>query len=302
MNIWLSQHGDALRLALRRLATAPMNALLSLLAIGVALALPAAGLIIYSNVHQLVRGTNTLPQISVFMKLDADRAALNETAAKLKQNSSITSVRFIAREATLEQMRKSEGLSDVIEALPHNPFPDAFVVTPENSEANEMERLAAELRKLPQIEHVQIDSVWVRRLDAMLQVARAGLGVLSLLLGVGLVAITFNTIRLQVLTLRNEIEVSRLLGATDAFISRPFFYFGTLQGALGGVVAWLIVAAASLLLRSPVTELASLYGLDIALAMPGAGVTACLLAVAAGLGWLGTSISLSQYLRGSTMR
>ena len=165
-----------------------------------------------------------------------------------------------------------------------------------------MARLAAELRKLPQIEHVQIDSVWVRRLDAMLQVARAGLGVLSLLLGVGLVAITFNTIRLQVLTLRNEIEVSRLLGATDAFISRPFFYFGTLQGALGGVVAWLIVAAASLLLRSPVTELASLYGLDIALAMPGAGVTACLLAVAAGLGWLGTSISLSQYLRGSTMR
>jgi cell division transport system permease protein len=302
MNIWLSQHGDALRLALRRLAAAPMNTLLSLLAIGVALALPVGGLMIFSNMQQLVRGTNTLPQISVFMKLDASRAAMNEIAAKLKQNSSIASVRFLAREVTLEEMRKSEGLADVIEALPHNPFPDAFVITPQNTDASEMERLAAELRKWPQVEHVQIDSAWVRRLDAMLRVARVGLGVLSLLLGVGLVAITFNTIRLQVLTLRNEIEVSRLLGATDAFISRPFFYFGTLQGVLGGIVTWLIVAAAALVLRAPVAALAGLYGLDIALALPGAGVTACLLTVAAGLGWLGTSLSLSQYLRGSTMR
>ncbi|CAG4884524.1 Cell division protein FtsX [Georgfuchsia toluolica] len=296
MTIWLRQHRDALLLALRRLAAAPMNTLLSLLAIGVALALPAGGLMIFANAQQLVKGTSSLPQISVFMKLDADRAAVNETAAKLKQTTAIASVRFLDREATMEQMRKSEGLAEVIEALPRNPFPDAFVITPKNTEASEMERLATELRKLPQIEHVQIDSAWVRRLNAMLRVARVGLGILSLLLGIGLMAITFNTIRLQVLTLRNEIEVSRLLGATDAFISRPFFYFGTLQGMLGGVVAWLIVVATILALRSPVADLTVLYGLDIALALPDTGVTACLLAAAAGLGWLGTSLSLKQHL------
>lgn len=302
MNIWLSQHGNALRLALRRLAGAPVNTILSLLTIGIALALPAGGLMFFSNAQQLMHGAGTLPQITVFMQLDAERQAVSETAAKLKRNSAIAAARFLDRAATLEQMRKTEGLADVIDALPRNPFPDAFVITPENTDAGEMERLAAELRGWPQVEQVQIDSAWVRRLNAMLRLARAGLGVLSLLLGVGLVAITFNTIRLQVLTLRNEIEVSRLLGATDAFISRPFFYFGTLQGALGGVVAWLIVAAATLALRAPVAELAKLYGLDIALALPGAGISACLLAAAAGLGWFGTSLSLSQYLRSFTMR
>lgn len=302
MRIWLNQHGDALRLALRRLAAAPMSSVLSLLAIGVALALPFGSLMIFSSAQQLVRGTNTLPQISAFMTLDASREAVNEMAAKLKQNAAIESIRFIAREATLEQMRKAEGMSEVIEALPHNPFPDAFVLTPKNAEASEIERLAAELRKWPQVEHVQIDSAWVRRLDAMLRVARVGLGILSLLLCVGLVAISFNTIRLQVLTLRNEVEVSRLLGATDAFISRPFFYFGTLQGALGGVLAWLIVGVAAMVLRAPVAELAGLYGLDVVITLPSAGITACLLAAAAGLGWLGTALSLRQYLRSSTMR
>ncbi|MFY9328766.1 MAG: permease-like cell division protein FtsX [Georgfuchsia sp.] len=302
MTAWLRQHLDALRLALRRLVAAPMNTLLSLLAIGVALALPVGGLMIFSNAQQLVKGTSTLPQISVFMTLDADRAAANKIAEKLEQTTGIASVRFLGREATMEQMRKSEGLADVIEALPRNPFPDAFVITPENTAAGEMEQLAAELRKLPQVEHVQIDSAWIRRLNAMLRVARVGLGVLSLLLSIGLMAITFNTIRLQVLTLRNEIEVSRLLGATDTYISRPFFYFGTLQGMLGGAVAWSIVAAATLALRSPVAELAVLYGLDITLAMPNPSVSACLLIAAAGLGWLGTSLSLSQHLSGSTMQ
>ena len=129
------------------------------------------------------------------------------------------------------------------------------------------------------------------------------LGILLLpALGVGLIAITFNTIRLQVITHKNEIDVSRLLGATDAFISRPFFYFGVSQGVLGGLVAWSIVAIVSLALRTPVQELSALYGFDIALSLPNAGATAILLLAAGGLGWLGTSLSLSQHLRRSTIQ
>jgi cell division transport system permease protein len=299
--VLLSQHRDALRITLRRFVAAPMSTLLSLLAIGVALALPLGGLMLFSNAQQLMRGGSALPQISVFMQLDANHQAVTETAEKLKQHSSIAATRLIAREDTLNQMRKSEGLADVIDVLPRNPFPDAFVITPANTETNEIEQLAAELRTWPKVEHVQIDSDWVRRLNAILRLARTGLGILSMLLGVGLVAITFNTIRLQVLTLRNEIEVSRLLGATDAFISRPFFYFGTLQSLLGGAVAWLIVAAAITALRAPLTELAALYSLDLAIALPGFKVTAGLLALAAILGWLGTLLSLSQHLRRSTI-
>ena len=146
---------------------------------------------------------------------------------------------------------------------------------------------------------MQIDSAWARRLNALLRLGNAGLGALALWLAIGLVAITFNTIRLQVLTQRSEIEVSRLLGATDAFISRPFFYFGTLQGLIGGGVAWLILVGLTLALRAPVNELAGLYGLDLALTLPNLPTTAMLLLSAATLGWIGTALSLSQYLRHS---
>ena len=137
----------------------------------------------------------------------------------------------------------------------------------------------------------------MRRLDALLKLGRTGVVMLALLLGVGLVAITFNTIRLQVLTQRAEIYVSRLLGATDAYIRRPFFYFGVLQGLLGGAVAWVIVWLATLWLAGPIGELAQLYSLDFAL-RPLAGADALMvLALAAGLGWLGASLSLRQHLQ-----
>ena len=302
MKVWLTQHREALRVAARRLVAAPLNTLLSLLAIGIALALPLGGLTLFANVQQLAHGSSAVPQISLFMKLDAEKKAVAETGARLKQLPAVESVELIAREATLARMRKAEGMAEVIDALPHNPFPDAFVVTPAHADADEMEHLAAELRGWQQVDHVQIDSAWVRRLNAMLQLGRAGLLALSLLLGAGLMAITFNTIRLQVVTLKNEIDVSRLLGATDAFISRPFFYFGTIQGMLGGVAAWLIVAAIMLALRAPVAELAGLYSLDVRLSMPGPEYGAFLLAAAGGLGWLGTSLSLSQHLRHSAIR
>jgi cell division transport system permease protein len=299
--VWLRQHGLALRLAARRLLGAPVSTALSLLTIGVALALPLAGVMVFAQAQQLARSSSALPQVSVFMKLHAESKVVSDVESRLNQLSGVKSVQFLPREATLKRMQKSEGLADVIDVLPRNPFPDAFVITPANTGAAEMEQLATELRAMPQIEHVQIDSAWVRRLNAMLRLAEAGLGVLSLLLGVGLVAITFNTIRLQVLTQRNEVEISQLLGATDAFIRRPFYYFGTLQGLLGGIVAWLIVAAAMMVLRAPLNELATLYGLDLTLALPDVKITAGLLALAAALGWMGTALSLSQHLRRSTI-
>ena len=299
MNAWLSQHRSAFGLAVHRLGANPISTLLSVLAIGIALSLPAGGLMLFASAQQLMRGTGPTPQISVFMALDAEHKAITETEARLKDNTAIASIQLLPKTATLARMRSAEGLADVIDALPRNPFPDAFVVTPADADADGMEQLATAIRKLPQVDHVQIDSAWARRLNALLRLGNAGLGALALLLAIGLVAITFNTIRLQVLTQRSEIEVSRLLGATDAFISRPFFYFGTLQGLIGGGVAWLILVGLTLALRAPVNELAGLYGLDLALTLPNLPTTAMLLLSAATLGWIGTALSLSQYLRHS---
>ena len=249
-----------------------------------------------ANALHLAAGSTSVPQISLFMALDAPRAAADDIGAKLQKHPGVKAARLVAREDTLSRMRSAEGLGDVMNILPKNPFPDAFVINPKDDAPAAMEALAQELRKLPRVEHVQLDSAWVRRLDALLKLGRTGVALLAMLLGVGLIAITFNTIRLQVLTQRAEIEVSRLLGATDAYIRRPFYYFGVMQGLLGGAAAWIIVWLATLWLAGPVGELAQLYGLDFVLRPLGRIDSAVMLALAAGLGWLGAALSLRQYL------
>ena len=294
---WATQHRAALGLAVRRLVATPVSTLLSLLAIGIALALPAGGQMLLANALHLAANAAPAPQISLFMALNAPRAAAEEIGARLRNNPGVKAARLVSREDTLARMKASEGLGDVIGVLAQNPFPDAFVIDPKDDAPAAMEALAQELGKLPRVEHVQLDSAWVRRLDALLKLGRTGVALLAALLGVGLVAITFNTIRLQVLTQRAEIDVSRLLGATDAYIRRPFYYFGVLQGLLGGALAWLIVWGGTLLLAAPIGELARLYSLDFALKPLSALDAAALLALAAALGGLGAALSLRQHLR-----
>ena len=296
MSVWLSQHGDALKLAARRLFASPVNTLLSLLAIGVAAALPAGGQMLFSNTLQLARNVAPTPQISMFMEIDSGTRANEEVQARLTDHPGVKAFRFIPRADALARMKENEDLADVINALPRNPFPDAVTILPKDDHPEAMEQLAAELRKLPKVAKVQLDSDWARRLAALLNIGRTGVFLLALLLGVGLVAITFNTIRLQVMARRAEIELSRLLGATDAFIRRPFHYYGILLGLAGGGVAWLIVAAATWWLAAPIAELAQVYNLDFTLHRLPALDSAILLTAAAGLGWLGASLSLRQHL------
>ncbi len=297
MKTWLVQHREAALLALRRLAAAPVNSLLSLLAIGIALALPAGGQMLLANAVHLAGTISAVPQISIFMAANAERRATTEIESRLNKYGGVKQVQFMARDETLARMKTNPGLRDVIEALPGNPFPDAFVVTATDERPEAMEKLAAEFRQWPLVEHVQLDSAWVRRLDALLKLGRTAVLLLGALLGAGLIAISFNIIRMQVLTHRAEIEVSQLLGATDAFIQRPFLYYGVLLGLGGGVVAWLLVGAAALWLRAPLSELVQLYDLTVVLQSLDPRDSALLLGFAAGLGWLGAMISLRQHLR-----
>ena len=297
MKIWLAQHREAALLALRRLAAAPVNSLLSLLAIGIALALPAGGQMLLANGLHLAGTISAVPQISIFMAANADQRATTEIESRLNKYGGAKQIQFMARDKTLARMKTNPGLRDVIEALPGNPFPDAFVVTATDDRPEAMEKLAVEFRQWPMVEHVQLDSAWVRRLDALLKLGRTAVLLLGALLGAGLIAISFNIIRMQVLTHRVEIEVSQLLGATDAFIQRPFLYYGVLLGLGGGLVAWLLVGAAALWLRTPLSELVRLYDLTVALQSLDARDSALLLGFAGGLGWVGAMISLRQHLR-----
>jgi cell division transport system permease protein len=294
---WLAAHLNACRLALRRLMATPLNTLLAVLGIGIVLALPAGGYLLLTQVARLAQGATATPQLTVFLAVDAERKTAQSVEARLKGLAGVAKTQLLAREDTLARMKASEGLADVIGALPKNPFPDAIVVIPADDAPVAIEQLATTVRQWREAEHVQVDADWARRLAAFVRLAKTGMLLLATLLGIGLFAIVFNTIRLQVLTRQAEVVVSRLLGATDGFIRRPFLWHGGLLGLAGGASAWLIVAAALLWLRLPVAELAQLYGLDLMLTLPTATESALLLGAATLLGWLGAALSMRQHLR-----
>ena len=242
---------------------------------------------------------NTMNGVSIAMDrfTDAAWARRGEIEARLRNHPQTHEVRLVPREETLRRFKQSEGIGEVIESLPRNPFPDAFIVLPRNETPDVLEGMRAEFVSYPGVEHVQLDSAWVKKLDALLRLIRLVVTLLAVALGMALVAVTFNTIRLQILTQGAEIEVSRLLGATDAFIRRPFYYYGALQGLSGGLVACLSVFCATWLLRKPVAELASLYGFELVLHPLSLADSTLLLGMAALLGWAGAWLSLARHLR-----
>ncbi len=293
---WLLVHLDTLRESLARLGRQPLASALNVIVIGIALSLPAGFYLGLNNLQTFSRQLSSDPQVSIFMAIDAGAAEVAAVEQRLKSNPEIGRVEFISRDQALARLKRSAGLSDVLANLGRNPLPDAFVVTARSNDPAVLEALHDQARKWPKVEHVQLDAEWARRLDAALNVGRMLVTLLAVLLAVALVAVTFNTIRLQILTRRDEIEVSKLIGATNPFIRRPFLYFGALQGLAGGFAAWAIVALAVLVLNIQLADLSGLYGTPFKLEWPGGDDTLILLCFSAGLGWLGAWLSVSRHL------
>lgn len=296
MSGWLAQHQAALRDALRRMAAAPLNSLLSLLVIGVALTLPTAGWLTLDNLRQLAGDAPGVQQISIFLTVEAGKREFTDIDSRLRE-ARAGSWRFVPREEALKRLQAAEGMAEIVGSLPHNPLPDAFVVTPTDVRPEALEQLAKTFSTWPKVAHVQLDSAWVKRLDALLRLGKLVIMLLAALFAGALVTITFNTIRLQILAQAAEIEVAKLIGATDSYIQRPLHYFGMLQGALGGLAAAMLASAGFHLLTPAVGELARLYGTVFALRGPSATDVVVLTAIGGVLGWLGAKISVLMHLQ-----
>lgn len=284
MRAWLRQHAHAISRGVRKIS------FLSTLVVGIALALPAGGYALLESLRPAGAQLALEPRISLFLEPQVRRSEADALGKRLRADPRIAAVRFIPREEALKEMSKVQGLSEVIGALGRNPLPDAFVVT---SNAD----IAGELARLPGVAHVQADAIWARRLAAAAALAQAGLILLAVLLGAALIAVTFNTIRLQILTQRAEIEVSKLIGATDASIGRPFYYLGLIQGAAGGAVALALVAIALAALNREVIPLAQSYGSNFRFSFLSPLEAVSMVLGAALLGWVGAQISVSRHLR-----
>lgn len=295
MRRFFAQHLAALRDAWRRLVSTPLNSLLSLIVIGAALTLPSVGWVVLDNLRGVGDYSAGIPQISLFMTRDAEPADVAEIESRLRE-AKAGNWRFVSREEALKRMASNEGMAEIVANLPRNPLPDAFIVEPDDLHLEAQEALVTLFSAWPKVAHVQIDSDWARRLDAFLRLGKLSLTLLAGLFGGALVVVTFNTIRLQILAQSDEIEVAKLIGATDAFIRRPFYYFGALQGALGGLFAAALVWLGVYLLTPVIHEIVALYHGHFVLSGPAARQVAVLAGVGAALGWIGAWLSAAIHL------
>jgi len=302
MSTWFRQHSFALGAALVHLRRAPGSFLFNILVVAIALALPFTGLTLLDNVRPMSESLSVDPEISIFLRQDTPREQAQSLATPLRQlvKDKQAKIIFTAREKALDDLKTKSGLSDVLTTLGDNPLPDSYVMKLDafrNAQAGgDVDQLAEQIRALPGVDTVQVDSSWVKRLAALLNVLRLALLLLAATLGTVVVAVVFNTIRLQVMTQRDEIVVSKLIGATDSFIHRPFYYTGALLGLCAGALALGAVSLALQPLNVAIAEFARLYASEFQLApLPPLGM-AGLLALSAGLGLVGAVLSVQRHL------
>jgi cell division transport system permease protein len=300
MKQWLERHVQTLVGSLGRLWAQPFATLLTLLVIGIALALPACLHVLVQNVREASGGWGNALDISVYMKPAATLEQARQAQKRITQRRDVEEVTLVEADAALREFRRSSGFGEALDALKDNPLPHALVVRPaaEFREPAQVETLTAELRKIEGVDLVQLDTAWVSRFNAILDVVRRVVLLAAGLFALGILVIVGNTIRLDIENRRDEIEVTKLVGGSDGFVRRPFLYNGVWYGLGGGLIAWFIVTVVITVLGEPVQRIAGLYGSNFQLHGLGVEGSGVLLLGGALLGWLGSFIAATREIRG----
>ena len=293
MTRWLHSHADALSHTLRQFGRRPVTTLLSLTVITIGLLFPVAGYIVVNNIRAIVERAGTDPQITVFLTPDATVADRGEIERRLRSEPRVQEFRFVGRDAALTELQARSGSADLLAGLSGNPLPDTFLITPKVQSSAEQSAIADAIRSWPKVADIDMDAAWTDRLRMLASTAEWTVAGIAVILGLAMLAISFNTIRLQVLTRAEESAVLELFGATRAYIRRPFLYFGALQGLIAAIVAWTIAAIAVWWLEPRVGSLIQAYGLSGKLSGLQVSDGLILLSLSAGVGmigaWLGSS-------------
>ncbi|MEO8101433.1 MAG: permease-like cell division protein FtsX [Betaproteobacteria bacterium] len=296
---WFTAHVHAAERAFRRLLSQPAGTLLSVLVIGIAITLPLGLYTLFTNITAAASRVNTDPNVNVYLTLNASEAEARNLEKTLRSRANVGSIRFISRESALAEMKRIANLADLLASLETNPLPHALSIRPISVDPAALAQLRQEISAMPKVEYVVMDFEWAQKLKRFASFAERLMILLGMILALAVVFVTGNTIRLQILTQRDEIEVSRLIGATRRFIRRPFLYFGALQGLLAGLLA---VAAVLGFIAWAGTEVAALtlsYGSEFALQAPSLTQAIGVTLAAMAMGWLGAFLSVWLYLRRS---
>ncbi|MGH8243890.1 MAG: permease-like cell division protein FtsX [Steroidobacteraceae bacterium] len=298
MAIYLERHAQALLGSLGRLARQPFATLLTVLVIGIAIALPAALYLAVSNMRVATEGLDDTVQLSAYLEIPTTEAAAEKLAGEIAAHPGVAGTELVSPEEGLAEFRKLSGIGDALKALPDNPLPWLVKVRPEprRDSAPAVEALAEELRALDGVDLVEADTAWVRRLHAIEDTLQQLVLLVAAVLAAGVLAVVGNTIRLEIDGRRAEIEVTKLVGGNNTFVRRPFLYSGLWQGFAGGLLAVGLVAGGLLALEPSVARLAASYG--TAFALKGLSIREWPLVVAGGaaLGFLGAWFAAAYHL------
>lgn len=298
---YFERHLQTLVASLGRLARQPFGTVLTIGVIGVALALPACLHLFVVNARALSGGWEGSLDFTVYLKPTVPEAEARQIAARLAERQDVLGAKLVTAEEGLKQFREWSGLDAALDALQDNPLPAAIVVRPQLPDATgpsaQVAALVDELKSIPGVDQVQLDTDWVRRFEALLDALRRTVAIASVVLAIAVLMIVGNTIRLDIDTRRTEIEVTKLVGGSDGFVRRPFLYGGFWYGLGGGLVAWALVVLIVAALSGPVERIAEAYGSRFELHGLGAGATLALFVGGALLGWLGAWISATRHLR-----
>jgi cell division transport system permease protein len=299
ISAYFARHAQVLVGSLGRIVHQPFATLMTMGVIAIALALPLFLSLLLQNARIATGNWNEAYDLSVYMDKKASAGRVQSLSRQLKARGDVAAVRIITADQALAEFRNDSGFGKALDALSDNPLPDTLVVTPTLTASTPQgtETLKGAIAALSDVQTVQIDTEWIKRLHAMLDLLRRVVLLTGGLLGVGIVLIVSNTIRLDILNRRAEIEVMKLVGASDGFARRPFLYSGIWYGLGGGLLALILVAIASMVLARPVAQLAFLYGSDFRLEglklVLGLGV----LSLAVALSWLGSWLAATRHIR-----
>lgn len=291
-------HCRAFFASLGKLLRSPFSSIMTILVIGVALALPSSLFVLLNNVKIVGQGWDKGSQISLYLNQDSDQTDIDKIIGNLKLRSDVAFVEYISPEQGLTDFKNHSGYGEVLEHLPSNPIPPVIEVYPDTrlQSPELVENLLRDLEQLPTVENAQLDMQWLKRLYAFIQLGQRGVMALVLLFSLGVLLIIGNTIRLLTHSQRKEIAVIKLIGGTNAFIRRPFLYTGILYGLFGGLTAWLFVEMELFWLQTPVSKLSGAYGSQFQLLGLGSAKLFLLLLVSTLLGFLGSWVAVSRQM------
>jgi len=286
---YLHIHAHALFSSLGRLVRNPFTSAMTIMVMAITISLASGFYLFVVNLQQLTGNVESTNQISLFLKSNVSEKSAKKLVYEISGKSNIETVKFISKDQALEEFKAYSGFGDALSVLDINPLPAVIQVLPKNTldDLQSIESLMTELSQIYQVDFVQLDMQWIKRLQFMMQIMQRGVFLLTLLLSFAVLFITGNTIRLELQNRRDEVLIAKLVGATHSFIQRPFLYTGFWLGILSGIVAWTLVTIMMIILQGPIERLSGLYDGAFDVSYLGFIETVLLLGIAAFLGVLG---------------